>query len=204
MSRKLPGNDLCHFLCGYARGSNLTVSSFSYGGSLAGLLAEISGPRRPASMARWSHIRSSASVQVKEITATLHAVRSRCDQILSIMRCSCMTQQKTTCSMAEHFRKLLSRTQIFSMTMAFVSSVTWNGCISQHQSPSSRALLGSSIFNSRHTVLFPTPMVPPIKYSVFIFSFQISSASMTRYPVSISAFANTPVPGISLPEKPPS
>ena len=58
--------------------------------------------------------------------------------------------------------------QMFPSTSAFVSPVTRKGCMSQHQSPSRKAQLSSRRFNIWHTVVFPTPIAPPIMYSFFI------------------------------------
>src|ERR1043166_2685790 len=51
-----------------------------------------------------------------------------------------MTQQKMTCSNSEQARKLFSRWMMLPRTIAVVSSVTTNGRISQHQSPSRNTL----------------------------------------------------------------
>lgn len=60
---------------------------------------------------------------------------------------------------------------MFSNTIFFVSGVTWNGCIDQHQSPSKKMLFGSFAFSIWHVLVFPTPMHPPIRYNFFNISF---------------------------------
>ena len=56
---------------------------------------------------------------------------------------------------------------MFSWTMALVSSVTWKGSMSQHQSPSKKAQGGSSFFSSRQVAVLPAPMVPFTKIRRF-------------------------------------
>src|ERR1700683_4907239 len=75
--------------------------------------------------------------------------------------CSCSTQQKITFSNSEQARKPLSRWAMLLFTIAFVSSVTTNGCIFQHQSPSRNTFLGSIFCSSPHVAVLPTPIVPP-------------------------------------------
>ena len=53
--------------------------------------------------------------------------------------------------------------QMLSITMAFVSSLTTKGDISQHQSPSRKTQQGSFFCRVRQTVVFPTPIVPPMR-----------------------------------------
>ena len=92
--------------------------------------------------------------------------------------CSCITQQKITFSYAVQRRKLFSRWQILSITIALVSSVTWKGAASQHQSPSRKTLLGRSRFKCWHADVFPTPIGPPMRYSFFMFA--LSDESFPR------------------------
>ena len=66
------------------------------------------------------------------------------------------------------FQKIIEQVTLLFVTIAFVSSVTWNGFASQHQSPSRNTLFGKSCLSCWHTVVFPTPIVPPIIYKVFI------------------------------------
>jgi hypothetical protein len=60
-----------------------------------------------------------------------------------------------TFSNSGQVRKPLSKWVMLLFTVAFVSSATTNGCISQRQSPSRNTFLGSTFCSSRHVVVFP-------------------------------------------------
>src|SRR3984885_8695508 len=118
-------------------------------------------PRLPAAMSRFSLSTRACSVLTSEKQWVVQPLRFSAFIRLSNIYCSCSTQQKITFSNSEQARKPLSRWAMLLSTIAFVSSVTTNGRIYQHQSPSRNTFLGIFFWISRHVFVFPTPAVPP-------------------------------------------
>src|ERR1700733_12639865 len=125
-------------------------------------------PRLPAAMSRFSLSARACSVLTSEKQWVVQPLRFSAFIRSSNICCSCSTQQKITFSNSEQARKPLSRWAMLLFTIAFVSSVTTNGCISQHQSPSRNTFLGRIFCSSRHVAVLPPPIVPPTIMRLFI------------------------------------
>ena len=123
------------------------------------LLSRMSAVRMPFSISLDNLSCRHFSFTMREIQCTVQFFVSNFSIIELIIFCSCITQQKIIFLYTEHFKKLFNKWQILSITIALVSSVTWNGLASQHQSPSIKTLFCKSCLSCWHRVVFPTPMV---------------------------------------------
>ena len=143
------------------------VFKLQYFASREALRSIIPSVRKPAAISPFSRRTSSSSLHINDTFISLQQVILRRQRISSIILCSCITQQNIMLSYAEQPIKLLSSVQILFVTISLVSDVTMNGCEYQHQSPSRNTLFSSIFIRLLPTVVFPTPIVPPIKYKFF-------------------------------------
>ena len=96
----------------------------SSSGSRARLRSMTSALRAPCRTSSASLTRRVCASARRDTAFTSHPMRGKRRRISSTMLCSCITQQKITCVYAVQRRKLPSRWQMLSITIAFVSSVT--------------------------------------------------------------------------------